>query len=653
MPIPESPSFGKLLIVDLTRGTLRDEYIDRDMTRAYVGGSGLASRLLWDHLVPDLDPLGPGNPLLFITGPLTGTAGPATGRFSVCARSPATRLWGEANCGGFWGPELRFAGYDGVLVTGKSTMPVYLWLHDGKAELRGASHIWGKADTYQTQQHIRAEVGDTLARVACIGVAGERLIPYALILCDHGRVAGRTGMGAVMGSKNLKAIAVRGRDKLPIARPGAFNPIRSSANKSLREENITLSLRAAGSAAGAEFFQMYGEMPMHYFTAGQFDRQENVSGSVVADTILTGVTTCHACVIACGRLVTIQDGPYARAESKGPEYETMVGFGAILGSGDMKAATHLGQLCDTYGLDTISASNTIGLAYLLFDRGLLTERDTGGLKLVWGDPRPADTLIHLIARREGIGEVMSRGAKALGAHFGAEALAVEVNSLEVPYHDPRAMSGMGIVYATSPRGACHNQSDFFTTEVGAGHEEIGLPILTPPVADEGKAALVARHQDYRSLSNSLVVCIFARVPVTTQIELYNAAVGADWDIEQFVAAGSRIWNLKRVINHRLGLTRANDTLPRLLREPLPDGPNAGHVPDFDLLMREYYAARGWDATSGRPTRTTLESLDLGFAADALDALPSSNFQSFGYAQDKSPNSNPSTTLRTSLQPPTP
>jgi aldehyde:ferredoxin oxidoreductase len=283
----------------------------------------------------------------------------------------------------------------------------------------------------------------------------------------------------------------------------------------------------------------------------------------------------------------------------------------------MNAATHLGQLCDAYGLDTISASNTIGLAYLLFDRGLLTARDTNGLELKWGDPRPAERLIHLIARREGLGEVMSRGAKALGARFGAEELAVQVNNLEVPYHDPRSMSGMGIVYATSPRGACHNQGEFYIVEVGAGHEEIGIPILTPPAPDAGKAALVARHQDYRSLSNSLVVCIFARVSAATQLELFNAAVGIDWDIERFMAAGARIWNLKRAINHRLGLTRENDRLPRLLREPVPDGPNAGVVPDYDLLMREYYAARGWDPVTGRPARATLEALDLGFAAGAL------------------------------------
>ena len=256
-------SYGKLLSVDLTRGSLRDEQVDPNLARDYVGGSGLAARLLWDRLAPGVDPLSPDNPLLFMTGPLTGAAGPANGRFTVCARSPATVLWGEANCGGFWGAELRFAGYDGVLVNGRATSPVYVWIHNGKAELRDAARLWGEADTDQTQQRIRAEVGDRLARVACIGAAGEQMIPYSLILCDHWRVAGRSGMGAVMGSKNLKAIAVRGSGKLPIARPADFGPLRSAANKALREENTSRGLRAAGSASPADYFQMLGEMPMH------------------------------------------------------------------------------------------------------------------------------------------------------------------------------------------------------------------------------------------------------------------------------------------------------------------------------------------------------------------------------------------------------
>lgn len=620
-----TPRFGRILHVDLSSGRLWQEQVDPARAAAFVGGSGLAARLLWDQLTVELDPFSPQSPLLFITGPLTGSAGPANGRFSVCGRSPATGLWGESNCGGFWGAELRFAGFDGIFVTGVAATPVYLWAHDGKAELRSAAHLWGVADTYEAQSIIKEEIGEPLARVACIGAAGERRIPFAAILCDHGRLAGRTGMGAVMGSKNLKAIAVRGKQPLPIAQPDRFAELRAAANRALLDENETRALRASGSAAAAEIFQYYGEMPIRYFTAGEFAGQEAVSGNVVAETILSGVTSCHACVIACGRLVTIEDGPYARPKGKGPEWETMMGFGSVIGSADMNAAAHIGQLCDRYGLDAISASNTIGLAYLCFQTGLLSEADLGGLRLEWGDPAPAEALVHKIVARTGIGAVMSCGAKALGRHCGAEELAAQVNNLEMPYHDPRAMTGMSIVYATSPRGACHMQSDFFLVEMGSSKPEIGIPILSPPVPDEGKAKLVAIHQDYRALSNSLTICMFARVPLMSQLALYNAAMGLDWDLQEFMAAGSRIWNLKRAINHRCGLTRANDRLPRLLLTPVPDGPNAGRVPDFALLMREYYAARGWDAQSGRPTPETLTALKLDFAIEprVTEGLPAS------------------------------
>jgi aldehyde:ferredoxin oxidoreductase len=299
----------------------------------------------------------------------------------------------------------------------------------------------------------------------------------------------------------------------------------------------------------------------------------------------------------------------------------MMGFGSIIGSGDMNAATHIGQVCDAYGLDTVSTSNVIGLAYLMFDRGLLTKRDTGGLRLAWGDPASAEQLVHWIARGQGVGALMGRGAKAFAAHFGSEDLAAEVNNLEMPYHDPRAFSGMAIVYVTSPRGACHNQSDFFLAEVGASQEDIGIPVLNPPTPDDGKARLVALHQDYRSVTNSLGICIFARVPASRQLEMYNAATGKDWDIDTLMRAGARIWNLKRVLNHCLGLTRANDRLPKLLLEPLPTGLSAGQALDFQRLMQDYYAVRGWDPVTGRPLRPTLERLGLAFAADALDGVP--------------------------------
>jgi aldehyde:ferredoxin oxidoreductase len=607
----------QLLKIDLTTRTIQVAAIDPQWAEDFIGGSGLAARLLWDLIGPSIDPLDPDNPLLFMNGPLTGSAGPSVGRFVVCSRSPATGLWAESNCGGFWGPELACAGYDGVLITGRADRPTYIWINDDHVELRDAAHLWGQSDTYQTQDRIRTEVNEPLARIACIGLGGEKLIGYAAILCDHGRVAGRTGLGAVMGSKQLKAIAVRGHGRPRLARPDQFKPLRSAANRDLKEDNISLGLRASGSAAAAELLQMYGEMPMGYFTRGEFKGQENISGNVMNETILSGVTTCHACVIACGRLVTIPDGIYARPESKGPEYETMVGFGANLLSDDLQAATHLGQKCDRYGLDTISTSNTIGLAYLLYERGLLKPDDLDGLELNWGDPRPAGLLIEMIVERRGLGEVMSRGAKALAAHFGVEELAVQVNNLEVAYHDPRAMSSMMLTYATSPRGACHNQSDVFIAEIGSDHPEWDIPLLQDPLDETNKAVIAAHHQDYRSVDNSLVLCFFAHVPGRTELELLNAAAGLDWTMADLRRAGERIWNLKRAINNRLGLTRANDRLPKLLLQPLTEGPIAGHVPNFERLLTEYYDARGWDHQTGRPKKEELIELGLDFAAEAL------------------------------------
>jgi len=601
---------GRLLTVDLGTGRIGEEAIAENDRRDFVGGASLAARLLYRRLTPTLDPLGPDNPLLFLTGPLTGTAGPAVGRFVVCAKSPATHLWAESNCGGFVGPEIRFTGYDGILFSGRASSPVYLWLNDGKAELRDASRLWGK-DAYETQSLIKREAADSLARVACIGVAGERMIPFALILGDHGRVAGRTGMGAVMGSKNLKAVAVRGSSPVPIAR-AEFQAIRSRANVELRNDNVTKMARETGSAGAAEYFDLLGEMPVRYFSRSGFEGVGQVSGAAMAESILTGVSTCHACVIACGRKVTLGDGP----EGKGPEYETIVGFGPNIEVDDLAAITHLGQLCDSLGLDVPSMSNTIGLAYALYERGLLTNADTGGIALKWGDPKAAETLIDLTVKGEGIGEWLRRGARGLAKHFGAEEMAVQVNGLEVAYHDPRGATGMGLVYATSPRGACHNQSDYFIVEIGGAMEEIGVTMLDR-ASSEGKALSVSRHQWWRTLNNSLVMCVFANVPFAAARELVNAATVFDYSAEEFLRCGERGWALKRAMNNRMGLTAANDTLPKALLTPLSEGGAAGVIPDMPTMLREYYAAQGWDAATGRPTKDTLSRLALGEAARDL------------------------------------
>ncbi len=604
---------SRLLTVDLSSGHIGEMPLDPSLLRDFVGGASLAARLLYPYLVPGLNAFDPAAPLLFLTGPLTGTSGPAVGRYVVCGLSPATGLWAESNCGGFVGPEIRYAGFDGVLFTGRAASPVYLWLRNGQAELRDASHLWGKADTYETQARLKAELSEPLARVACIGAAGERRIPYALILGDHGRVAGRTGMGAVMGAKNLKALAVRGSAQPPIANPDVFKPARSRANVELRQDNVTHVFRETGSAGGAEYFNVIGEMPVRYFSRSGFEAVSSVSGAGMAETILSGVSTCHACVVACGRKVTIPGGPYQRPEGKGPEYETIVGFGPNLEVDDLAAITHLGQLCDSLGVDTISMSNTIGLAFMMFDRGLISAADTGGLELRWGDARAAEALIRMAVSGEGFGHWLALGARGLARQFGVEEMAVQVNGLEVAYHDPRGATGMGLVYATSPRGACHNQSDYFFVEIGGTVPEIGVEMLAR-AGSAGKGEGVARHQWWRTLNNSLVLCIFANVPYGTALELTNAATGFDYTADDFLRCGQRGWTLKRAINNRLGLTAANDTLPGALLTPLPDGATAGVVPDLPALLADYYAAQGWDAASGRPTRATLISLGLADVA---------------------------------------
>jgi len=602
-----------LLKVDLSSGRIERETIPEKWAIDFIGGSGLGVRILWDYLNPELDPLDPINPLLFINGPLTGTAGPTTGRFTICGRSPQTGLWGESNIGGFVGPELRFSGFDAVLITGKSPNPVYLWIHNQEVEIRPADRVWGSSDVYETQQLLRLETGEPQAKVACIGLAGENGVLFAGIFSDHGRAAARTGLGTLMGSKGLKALVVRGTGKITLANEKEYKKSRVEANKELIKHNMTSVYKATGTSGAADYLQMLGDMPQKYWTAATFEGTSKISGGEMAETILVGTAACQGCVISCGRVVSIPEGPYeTHGKAKGPEYETICAFGSQLWVDDLAQITALGDRCDRLGMDTISAGSTIALAYLMFEKGILTIKDTGGLRLDWGDASPCFQLLDQIARREGFGALLARGSRWLAAHFGCEDLAVHVHGLEVPMHDPRAFSGQALVYVTSPRGACHNQSDYFTIEMGGSIEEIEIP-MTDRFVDLGKARYVARHQYWRTVANCLVYCFFAVVPPQTILELTNQAVGTDWTMEDLLTAGKRAWNLKRAYNCRLGLDPKKEKLPKLLLESLPEGGQMGHVPDMEGMLSEYYEACGWDAVSGWPLPETLRSLGLDFA----------------------------------------
>ncbi len=592
-----------ILKINLTTNTTEEFIIPKEWERDFLGGASLAARILYSTLTRDLDPLAENSPLLFINGPLGGTSGPTTGRFVICGKGPATNLWAESGIGGFWGPELRKAGYDGLWITGKSLGPVYIWIEDGKFEIRNAAHILGK-DVYETQEIIRAEVQVKGARIACIGEAGERGVLYASICCDHGRMAGRTGLGAVMGSKNLKAVAVHGTKKIEVENLERYSVLRSESNRMLKQDNEAKIIHELGTAGVANYAEYLGAMPAKYYHQGSFTGVDNISGSKMTESILAGFSACQGCVIACGRVVNLGDG-----KRKGPEYETIVGFGPNLLIDDLVEVVRLGELCDKYGMDTISASNTIGLAFHLYEMGKVTKQDTGGLELIWGSVAAVRELIHMIARREGIGEMLANGARQFGAAFGAEDEAVQVNGLEVAGHDPRGVSGMALSYATSPRGACHNQSDYFFVDFGHTYESIGITYFERQAQTE-KAANVAKHQDWRTFFNSAIMCIFANVDPQMQVDLVNAACGYDWTLDDMMKCGERGWNIKRAINIRMGLTAANDKLPKALLEPYNEGGAAGFVPDLEGMLIAYYEARGWDAESGKPLKEKLVKLGL-------------------------------------------
>jgi len=600
---------GKLLSVDLTQGQITEEPLNKDYAGDFVGGSGLASRYIYDMVTEKTNPLGAENPLIFITGPLTGTNAPCCGRFTVCARSPLTGFWGEANSGGVFGPTLKFAGYDGIIVTGSSPKPVYLEIVEGKAKLKDASQLWGQ-DCYQTQAIIKEEMQKPKASIACIGIAGENKSKIAAIINDYGRAAARTGLGAVMGSKQLKAIAVSGQARPRLAAEDTFTEAAHEAYSLLKDDMTAQMFRLGGTAIYTDIGMMYGDVPVRYYTQGDFD-VSNLTGGAMKETILTGTVGCYRCPIACGRKTKLDK--YAVSEADGPEYETIASLGTMLLIDDLPGIAYAGHLCNRYGLDTISTGTTIAFAVYLFEKGVLKLADTDGIELKWGDIDTVIKLIEKMAQREGFGDALADGSLSLAKRYKVEETAVHVKGLEVAMHDPRAFSGMAVTYATSPRGGCHLHSYFFMVEMGVEFPELG--ILASPRAkwtesSKEKAQTVARHQDWCSIYDALVMCKFANLPANLITRLLNSATGWQATPQELLKSGERIFNMKRLLNLKFGLTPEDDRLPRLLLEPLPNGGAAGNVPDIKLMLEEYYRFRAWDKATGKPVRRKLKELGL-------------------------------------------
>jgi len=605
----------RILAIDLTNKTHHDLPIDQDMARDYIGGSGLAARLLYERIQPDIDPLGPENPLLFLAGPLVGTSMPSAGRCSVNARSPLTGLWGESNTGGFIGPEMRFAGYDGVLLSGRSDSPCWISLIDGEVEIHPAGNLWGQ-DTYQSQDTIREILGDPKVRIACIGAAGENQVKMAGIINDHGRAAGRTGMGAVMGSKNLKAIAFRGSGKAPLRNPDRYKKVIAEIQGVIKDDIAVQAIRMAGTAGYVDMGSMFGDMPARYYQLGEWEGSSQLSGVLMAEEFLNRGMACYRCPIVCGR--ETRTVKYKLDAVDGPEYETVAAFGSLALIDDLEAVIYAGHLCNLHGLDTISTGSTIALSCDLFEKGLISADDTGGLELRFGDVETSHHLIGMIARREGFGDLLAEGSAALAAHFGVPDMAATVRKLEIPMHDARSFSGMAPVYALSPRGACHLQGDMYGVDTGQGPAtELGIHPGDRFENSEEKGRITGRAQAWRSIYNALTVCHFMNPGASQILEALTAATGWEGNLDDLFLAGKRIFTIKRMFNLKLGSTPEDDRLPEFMLKSLPTGGTTGFVPDLKTLLRGAYLEHGWDPDSGLPTPETLRDFGLDFTIPDL------------------------------------
>jgi aldehyde:ferredoxin oxidoreductase len=598
-------SIFSLLRVDLSRQEVREEGVDESLVRKFLGGRGLGAKILFDELKPSTDPLSAENKLLFLAGPLIGTGAPWCVKYTVLTKSPLSETILMSLAGGFFGPGLRRSGYDGLIIEGRSEEPVYLSIHNGKAEFREASHLWGTT-TEECQQSIKEELGTPRLEMACIGPAGERAVRMACIISGK-RAAGRGGAGAVMGSKNLKAIAVNGERKVPIAEPEKFRKLQMAIRKKVPEIDRLKVFGKYGTPKNLVLVHERGLFPTRNFQEGVFEGIGQINHLEQQKRVIRPVT-CHDCPVACGNLTQAADGPYKDITTEGPEYETFWAFGAQCGNTSIDAIIAADRLCDQLGLDTISTGNSIAFAMECAEKGLLKE-ELEGLELKFGNHGAMVEMIRQIGYREGIGDLLAEGVRRASEKIdkGAQDFAMHVKGLELAAYDPRGAKGMGIEYATSPRGGCHERGLI-------SRETFGAPPHIDPLSIQGKGAVVKETQDETALLDALGVCVFPPhndgMGMNDLADLVSCIFGRPWTPEALMEAGDRIWNLERLFNLREGFTRADDNLPpRLLNEPMPEGPAKGHVVELEPLLEDYYRARQWD-THGVPTPEVLNRLGL-------------------------------------------
>lgn len=607
---------GKILEVELgesaTFSTL--ELAEEDLAR-YIGGLGLAELLLARRMDWGLEAFDPRSVVAVMVGPLTGTAVPGCSRYVVAGKSPLGH-WGEAHAAGFFASELKAAGYDGILVSGSSPRPVYLYVHDGEAEVRDASRLWG-LDTYETEAAIREELGDPRVRVIGIGPAGENLSHMAAVIGDEGRAAARSGMGALMGSKNLKAVAVRGRGKVALQDEEAFRRVAKDILEKVKANPTSGLLKQHGTPVNVMICAYFGDIPIKNWRLG--DWPEGIPGlnAEAYQTVLTRNWHCRACPVGCGRKVANTLGkPSGLADVTGPEYECLAALGTMCMVGDIRTVVAANDLCNRLGMDAISAGTTIAFAMECFEKGILKEEDAEGLDLSWGNGDALAPLLNKMAYREGrLGSLLADGTRAAAEKLGggSESFAVHCKGLELPMHDPKAFSGWALAYGTTNRGACHLSATTYNVERGMTLPDIGLTQPLDRFASEGKAAMVRTYHAFSAVLESLVACKFMVYAGLTLTDFHKAlvpATGKEWSIEELMECGQRIYHLGRLINHACGLTGEDDRMPqRILSEPYREGNAADFVPDHQTMLEEYYRLQKWDER-GIPTEERIRELGL-------------------------------------------
>lgn len=614
---------GRLLRVDLGSGQISEESLRGEWIRDYLGGAGLATRLLFEEMQDGVKPLSPENKLVFMTGPVTGTPFPTSARYEVCTLSPLTGIWLDSSSAGEWATPFKRCGYDGLVVEGAADEPVYLYVTDEGVSLRDARHLWGQ-DALEAQESIRAELDDEKLSVACIGPAGEKRVLLSAIINDEGRAAGRGGAGAVMGSKNLKAIAVHGTKRIPLANPKALREFIREANDVFGDNPLLQSFTQYGTAGGMDVLFTLGDIPIENWRRGEWTEEQMhaIGGARIAETILRRHKACLGCAIKCSRWIEIESGDY-RMEGPGPEYETAAALGSLCLSDDLEALCFANDLCNRLGLDTMSTGSAIAFAMEAYERGLISTADAGGLDLSWGNAEAIVELVRLMGENQGLGALLNQGVRRAAAQIGggAEAFAIHVKGLEMPMHDPRAFFSMAVTYATSPRGACHLHGQPLSFESGATMPEAGITEPQDRFGLTGKGLAAKVAQDMASVYNSLVVCFFSASALQPgQIgDLLTVTTGDKYDGERVLRTGERITNLQRLFNLHVGMDPAEDRLPPRLLEPLDAGPAAGKVPNIVDQLKEYYEVRGW-SQDGLPLPETLRALGLAGLATKVSAL---------------------------------